>query len=65
MPIRTMEELRDVMYAFRMSRIISTALDLDIFTKMGTRWWTTKDLAKFYQSLDVQAHLFLDSLSSQ
>ena len=45
-PIRTMEEFRDAAYGFRMSRVIATALDLDIFTKMGSQWWTTKNLAK-------------------
>lgn len=45
-PIRTMDELRDAMYGFRLSRILATALDLDIFTKMGSRKWTPHALAK-------------------
>lgn len=44
--IKTIEEFRDAVYAFRLPRILTTALDIDLFTQMGTRWWSTLGLAK-------------------
>lgn len=45
LPVRTMDDFRDVVYAFRLARVFATALDLDIFTHMGQRFWTPKTLA--------------------
>lgn len=44
--IRNFEEFRDVVVAYRLPRIILTALDFDLFTVMGARPWTSAALAK-------------------
>ncbi len=44
--IRTFEEFRTALAAYRLPRIILTALDLDLFTAMGARSWTMPPLAK-------------------
>ncbi len=44
--IRTFEDLRDVTSAYRLPRIILTALDLDLFTHMGRRVWALPALAR-------------------
>ena len=45
-PIRTFEDFRDTVAAYRLPRIIFTALDLDLFTAIGARSWTIPPLAK-------------------
>lgn len=45
-PIRSFDEFRDVIVAYRLPRILLTALDLDLFTVMGTRSWTVPALAR-------------------
>ena len=62
--ICTMEEFRDAVYGFRMSRIIATALDLDIFTIMGSRWWTTKHLAKALKSNERGVEILVRNLEA-
>ncbi len=44
--IRTFEEFRDAVSAYRLPRILLTALDLDLFTVMGSRAWTVAVLAR-------------------
>ena len=44
--ITTFEEFRDEVSAYRLPRILLTALDLDLFTRMGTRAWTVSSLAR-------------------
>ncbi len=44
--LKNFVDFRDAVYDFRMSRIIMTALDLDLFTVMESRLWTIKALAK-------------------
>ncbi len=44
--IRTFEDFRTALAAYRLPRIILTALDLDLFTAMGARSWTMPPLAK-------------------
>jgi ubiquinone/menaquinone biosynthesis C-methylase UbiE len=44
--IRTFEEFRDAVAAYRLPRIIFTALDLDLFTAVGSKSWTPPALAK-------------------
>lgn len=44
--IRDLESFRQTAFAFRLPRILLTALDLDVFTVMGTRSWTIEALAK-------------------
>jgi SAM-dependent methyltransferase len=45
-PLRTFDEFRDLMATYRLPRILLTALDVDLFTVMGTRSWTIPPLAK-------------------
>jgi SAM-dependent methyltransferase len=44
--IRTFDELRDMIAAYRLPRILLTALDLDLFTVVDRRAWTVPALAK-------------------
>ncbi len=44
--IRNFEEFRNVVVAYRLPRVILTALDLDLFTVMGVRTWTVAALAR-------------------
>jgi SAM-dependent methyltransferase len=44
--IRTFGEFREAMAAYRLPRIIFTALDLDLFTAIGAKAWTVPALAK-------------------
>ena len=63
-PICSMEDFRDAAYGFRVSRIIATALDLDIFTKMGFRWWTTKHLAKSLKANERGVEILVRNLET-
>lgn len=44
--IRTFEDFRDAVAAYRLPRIIFTALDLDLFSAVGGKTWTVPALAK-------------------
>ena len=44
--IRTFEDFRTALAAYRLPRIILTALDLELFTAMGATSWTISRLAK-------------------
>ena len=44
--IRTFGEFREAMAAYRLPRIIFTALDLDLFTAIGAKAWMVPALAK-------------------
>ncbi len=44
--ITTFEEFRDAVSAYRLPRVLLAALELDLFTAVGTRSWTIPDLAK-------------------
>lgn len=46
LPIRTFEGFRDVLSAYRLPRVILTALELKLFTAVGTRVWELSDLAE-------------------
>lgn len=45
-PLKNFDAFRDVIATYRLPRILFTALDLDLFTAMGTRAWTIPALAK-------------------
>ena len=45
-PLRSFDEFRDAISAYRLPRILLTALDLNLFTVMGARSWTIPVLAK-------------------
>ena len=44
--IKSFKQFRDAIYAFRLPRVIFSALDLNLFTKMKDRDWTIPELAK-------------------
>jgi SAM-dependent methyltransferase len=44
--VRTFDEFRDALSAYRLPRILLTALDLNLFTVMGRRSWTVPTLAQ-------------------
>jgi ubiquinone/menaquinone biosynthesis C-methylase UbiE len=44
--IRSFNQLRDAIYAFRLPRILLSALECDLFNKIGARDWTVPQLAK-------------------
>jgi SAM-dependent methyltransferase len=44
--VRTFGDFRAAVAAYRLPRIIFTALDLDLFTAVGARAWTVSSLAK-------------------
>ncbi|MGD9851458.1 MAG: methyltransferase [Nitrospirales bacterium] len=46
LPIHSFEQFRDAIYAFRVPRIMLTALELELFSKMGDRTWSLSSLAK-------------------
>lgn len=45
-PITSMETFRAALAAYRLPRVIVTALELDLFTAMATRAWSVERLAK-------------------
>jgi SAM-dependent methyltransferase len=46
LPITTFEEFRDVLSAYRLPRVILTALELRLFTVIGKKTWPLPDLAR-------------------
>lgn len=44
--LRSFDEFRDLVAAYRLPRILLTALELDLFTVIGSRTWTVPALAK-------------------
>ena len=47
--IQSFKQFRDLVYGFRLSRIIFSALDLDLFNVMGRQTWKIPGLAKRLQ----------------
>src|SRR5690348_12063073 len=45
-PLKNFDAFRDVISTYRLPRIVFTALDLDLFTVMGSRAWAISTLAK-------------------
>ncbi len=64
LPVRTMDEFRDVVYTFRLSRVFATALDFDLFTCMGQRFWTPKALAKTLNASERGVEILLRNLKT-
>lgn len=46
LPIKTFEEFREAISAYRLPRLILAALELGLFTVIGTRVWILSDLAR-------------------
>jgi hypothetical protein len=44
--ISTFDEFRDVIFAYRLPRVLLSALGLDLFTVIGDRSWALPALAK-------------------
>ena len=64
LPVRTMDDFRDVIYTFRLSRVFATALDLDLFTQMGNRFWTPKSLARTLKASERGVEIILRNLKT-
>ena len=64
LPVRTMDDFRDVVYNFRLARVFATALDLDLFTHMGNRFWTPKTLAKTLKANERGVEILLRNLET-
>ena len=64
LPVRTMDDFRDVVYNFRLARVFATALDLDIFTHMGNRFWTPKALAGRLKASERGVEIILRNLET-
>ena len=62
--IRTFEEFRDVVFAFRLPQIILTALQLQVFTVMGEKSWTSKSLSKTLNVNDRGLDILCRNLAS-
>jgi len=62
--IRTFNEFRDAAYAFRLPRILLTALDLDLFTVMGEHVWKIPTLAKTVLVSERGLEILLRNLAS-
>jgi SAM-dependent methyltransferase len=45
-PIKTFEDFRDALAAYRLPRVILTALELKVFTVIGKKTWLVTDLAR-------------------
>ena len=63
-PIRTMDDFRDVVLSFRLSRVLSTAMDLDLFTRMEHRFWTPKALARTLKASERGVEMILRVLKT-
>lgn len=48
-PIRTFEEFRDALAAYRLPRVIIAGVELELFTRVGDQTWTIPELAKVLQ----------------
>ena len=64
LPVRTMDDFRDVVYNFRLARVFATALDLDLFTHMGRRFWTPRALARRLQASERGIEIILRNLET-
>lgn len=64
LPVRTMDDFRDVVYAFRLSRVIATAMDLDLFTRMGNRFRTPRSLARTLKASERGVEIILRNLKT-
>ncbi len=45
-PIASFEQFRDSVAAYRLPRVIVTALEIDLFTALGSQRWTVENLAR-------------------
>ena len=64
LPVRTMDDFRDIVYNFRLARVFATALDLDLFTHMGRRFWTPRALARKLKASERGIEIILRNLET-
>ena len=62
--MHSFKQFREAMYGFRMSRIIFSALDLDLFNVMGHREWAIPQLAKRLKVSARGLHILCRNLAS-
>ena len=63
--INTFHQFRELVYEFRASRVIFTALDLDLFNVMGHREWAIPSLAKHMKVSSRGLDILCRNLASQ
>lgn len=63
-PIRHFDDFRDAVFAFRLPRILLTALELDLFTVMGKRSWTIRQLAKTLRASERGVEILCRNLAT-
>jgi ubiquinone/menaquinone biosynthesis C-methylase UbiE len=61
---QSFKEFRDVLYGFRLSRIIFTALELDLFNHVRNRTWTIAQLSKQLHTSQRGLEILCRSLAS-
>jgi len=62
--MQSFNQFREAVYSFRISRVIFTALDLDIFNMMGHRDWSIPHLAKHLKVSSRGLHILCRNLAS-
>lgn len=62
--MKSFDDFRDAIYGFRLSRIMMTALDLDLFTIMESRLWTIKELASAVSASERGLDILCRNLAS-
>ncbi len=62
--IESFKQFREIVYSFRVSRIIFSALDLDLFNVMGHREWAIPQLAKRLKVSTRGLHILCRNLAS-
>ena len=62
--IRTFEELKEKVYAFRLPRIILSAFDLELFGVMGKTSWTIEALSKALEADERGVEILCRNLAS-
>lgn len=64
LPIHSFEQFRDAIYAFRVPRIILSALELELFSKMDDRTWTLASLTKRLKASERGMEILCRNLTS-
>jgi len=62
--IQSFKQFREVVYGFRVSRVIFSALDLDLFNTMGSLVWTIAQLSKHMQASSRGVEILCRNLAS-
>jgi ubiquinone/menaquinone biosynthesis C-methylase UbiE len=62
--IQSFKQFREVVYGFRVSRVVFSALDLDLFNTMGNRVWTIPQLSKHMHASSRGVEILCRNLAS-